>query len=36
MSHEPTAPENRRAVTGELSWMLWTAIGIGAIWLMFS
>jgi hypothetical protein len=36
MSHEPngrTAPEDRRAVTGDLSWMLWTAIGIGAIWV---
>ena len=35
MSQEPndrTAPQDRRAVTADLSWMLWTAIGIGAIW----
>jgi hypothetical protein len=36
MSQEPNdriAPEDRRAGTADLSWMLWTAIGIGAIWV---
>jgi len=27
------APEDRRATTAELSWMLWTAVGIGGIWV---
>jgi hypothetical protein len=26
-------PEDRRATTADLSWMLWTAIGIGGIWV---
>jgi hypothetical protein len=26
-------PEDRRAATADLSWMLWTAIGIGGIWV---
>jgi hypothetical protein len=26
-------PEDRRADTADLSWMLWTAIGIGGIWV---
>ena len=26
-------PEDRRAATAYLSWMLWTAIGIGGIWV---
>jgi hypothetical protein len=26
-------PEDRRAVTADPSWMLWTAVGIGGIWL---
>jgi hypothetical protein len=28
-----TAPEDRRAATAELSWMLWTAVGLGGIWV---
>jgi hypothetical protein len=27
------SPEDRRAATADLSWMLWTAIGIGGIWV---
>jgi hypothetical protein len=27
------APEDRRAATADLSWMLWTVIGIGGIWV---
>jgi hypothetical protein len=27
------APEDRRAVTADPSWMLWAAIGIGGIWV---
>jgi hypothetical protein len=26
-------PEDNRATTADLSWMLWTAIGIGGIWV---
>jgi hypothetical protein len=26
-------PEDRRAATADLSWMLWTAIGVGGIWV---
>jgi hypothetical protein len=26
-------PEDRRAATADLSWMLWTAVGIGGIWV---
>ena len=29
----PSAPEDRREATADLSWMLWTAIGIGGIWV---
>jgi hypothetical protein len=28
-----TASQDRRASTAELSWMLWTAVGIGGIWV---
>lgn len=28
-----TAGEDRRAMTAELSWLLWTAIGTGGIWV---
>jgi hypothetical protein len=31
-NHDAT-PEDRRAATADLSWMLWTAIGIGGIWV---
>jgi len=31
--NERASPEDRRAVTADLSWMLWTAIGIGGIWV---
>jgi hypothetical protein len=27
------APEHRRDATADMSWMLWTAIGIGGIWI---
>lgn len=27
------APDERHAVTADVSWMLWTAIGIGSIWV---
>jgi hypothetical protein len=30
----PAAPEDRRASAAELSWMLWTATGIGGIWVV--
>jgi hypothetical protein len=36
MTQEPNhraTPEDRRAATADLSWMLWTAIGIGGIWV---
>ena len=26
-------PEDRRAATADLSWMLWTAVGISGIWV---
>ena len=26
-------PEDRQAATADLSWMLWTAVGIGGIWV---
>src|SRR5512133_3573448 len=26
-------PQDHRATTADLSWMLWTAIGIGGIWI---
>jgi hypothetical protein len=29
------APQDRRAATADLSWVVWTAIGIGAIWVAF-
>jgi hypothetical protein len=32
-SNEVPAPQERRAVTADGSWMLWTAIGIGGIWV---
>jgi hypothetical protein len=32
MNGARTAPENRPVVDADLSWMLWTAIGIGGIW----
>jgi hypothetical protein len=32
LNDHPT-PEDRRTTTAELSWMLWTAIGIGGIWV---
>jgi hypothetical protein len=31
MSH--TSPQDRQVITTDLSWMLWTAIGIGGIWV---
>jgi hypothetical protein len=30
--NDRTGPEERRASSADLSWMLWTAIGIGGIW----
>jgi hypothetical protein len=27
------SPQDRRAPTADLSWMLWTAVGIGGIWV---
>jgi hypothetical protein len=32
MNDDPI-PQGRRPSTAELSWMLWTAIGIGGIWV---
>jgi hypothetical protein len=32
-SNEVPAPQERRAATADGSWMLWTAIGIGGIWV---
>jgi hypothetical protein len=35
MTPEPNhraTPQDRWAATADLSWMLWTAIGIGGIW----
>ena len=31
--NDHATPGDRRATTADLSWMLWTAIGIGAIWI---
>jgi hypothetical protein len=31
--NERPASQDRRAATADLSWMLWTAIGIGGIWV---
>ena len=31
--NDHATPEDRRATTADLSWMLWTAIGIGGIWV---
>jgi hypothetical protein len=33
MKQDLGTPRDRRATTAELSWMLWTAIGIGGIWV---
>jgi hypothetical protein len=33
MNQDLGTPRDRRASTAELSWMLWTAIGIGGIWV---
>ena len=32
-SNDRSAPQDRRAATADPSWMLWTAIGIGGIWV---
>jgi hypothetical protein len=32
-ANDRTLPADRRAETADLSWMLWTAIGIGGIWV---
>jgi hypothetical protein len=31
--NDQSTPEGRRTNTADLSWMLWTAIGIGGIWI---
>jgi hypothetical protein len=31
--NDRTSLEDRRAATADLSWMLWTAIGVGGIWV---
>jgi hypothetical protein len=31
--NDQTTSEGRRSTTADLSWMLWTAIGIGGIWI---
>jgi hypothetical protein len=31
--NDHATPGDRRAITADLSWMLWTAIGIGGIWI---
>jgi hypothetical protein len=31
--NDRSPPEDRRAATADLSWMLWTAIGVGGIWV---
>lgn len=31
--NDHATPQDRRATTADLSWMLWTAIGIGGIWV---
>jgi len=32
-ANDHATPQARRTTTAELSWMLWTAIGIGGIWV---
>jgi hypothetical protein len=32
-ANDHTTPQARRTTTTDLSWMLWTAIGIGGIWI---
>jgi hypothetical protein len=32
-ANDQATPQARRATTADLSWMLWTAIGIGGIWV---
>ncbi|HEU4908657.1 MAG TPA: hypothetical protein VFT17_07320 [Propionibacteriaceae bacterium] len=32
-ANDHATPQARRATTADLSWMLWTAIGIGGIWV---
>jgi hypothetical protein len=32
-ANDHSTPQARRATTADLSWMLWTAIGIGGIWV---
>jgi hypothetical protein len=31
--NDHATPQDRRATTADLSWMLWTAIGIGGVWV---
>jgi hypothetical protein len=31
--NDRTGPEERRAASADLSWMQWTAIGVGGIWI---
>jgi hypothetical protein len=31
--NDQSTPQGRRTTTADLSWMLWTAIGIGGIWI---
>jgi hypothetical protein len=31
--NDHATPEDRRAATADLSWMLWAAVGIGGIWI---
>jgi hypothetical protein len=31
--NDRSGPEERRAASADLSWMLWTAIGVGGIWI---
>jgi hypothetical protein len=31
--NDQSTPEGRRTNTADLSWMLWTAIGIGGLWI---
>jgi hypothetical protein len=31
--NDRSSPEDRRAATADPSWMLWTAIGVGGIWV---
>src|SRR5215207_6906199 len=32
-TNDHATPQGRRTSTADLSWMLWTAIGIGGIWI---